>query len=115
MEFRVKRVPDPEPYLVGLSNDKIKKNILTANSTKLRAKMKDFDFDLKFKITGFTIEGRYQGNFVEKKTRGSKLTDAMKELVKDMPSGSKLYITNISAKGPDNKTRKLPPLPITLN
>ena len=57
MEFRVKRVPDPVPSLPGLKNGKIKKNQMTANSTKLRAEMKDFDFDLKFRITGFTLAG----------------------------------------------------------
>ena len=115
MEFRVKRVPDPVPSLPGLKNGKIKKNQMTANSTKLRAEMKDFDFDLKFRITGFTLAGTYKGNYVEKKTRGSKLTDEMKELVRDLPKGSKLFITNISAKGPSGKVRQLGALPVKLN
>lgn len=115
MEFRVKRVPDPVPSLPGLKNGKIKKNQLTANSTKLRAEMKDFDFDLKFRILGFTLGGTYKGNYVEKKTRGSKLTPEMKELIKDLPKGSQVFITNISAKGPDGKTRQLSPLPVKLN
>ena len=82
MEFRVKRVPDPVASLPGLSKQgKIKKNQMTANSTKLRAKMKDFDFDLKFRVTGFTLAATYKGNYVEKKTRGASLTAEMKELV----------------------------------
>ena len=115
MEFRVKRVPDPVPSLPGLKNGKIKKNQMTANSTKLRAEMKDFDFDLKFRITGFTLAGTYKGNYVEKKARGSKLTDEMKELVRDLPKGSTVFITNISAKGPDGKVRQLGALPVKLN
>jgi gliding motility-associated protein GldM len=115
MEFRVKRVPDPVPTLPNLKNGKIKKNQLTANSTKLRAEMKDFDFDLKFTVTGFTLAGTYKGNFVEKKARGGKLTDEMKELIKDMPKGSTVFITNINAKGPDGKVRQLGALPVKLN
>ncbi|MBJ09930.1 MAG: hypothetical protein CMP66_00525 [Flavobacteriales bacterium] len=115
MEFRVKRVPDPIPSLPGLKNGKIKKNQMTANSTKLRAEMKDFDFDLKFRITGFTLAGTFKGNYVEKKARGSKLTDEMKELVRDLPKGSTVFITNISAKGPDGKVRQLGALPVKLN
>ena len=115
MEFRVKRVPDPVPSLPGLKNGKIKKNQMTANSTKLRAEMKDFDFDLNFRVTGFTLAGTYKGNYVEKKARGSKLTDEMKELVRDLPKGSTVFITNISAKGPDGKVRQLGALPVKLN
>ena len=116
MEFRVKRVPDPVPTLPGLSKQgKIKKNQMTANSTSLRAEMKDFDFDLKFRITGFTLAGTYKGNYVEKKARGSKLTDEMKELVRDLPKGSTVFITNISAKGPDGKVRPLGAIPVKLN
>ena len=116
MEFRVKRVPDPIASLPGLSKQgKIKKNQLTANSTKLIAEMKDFDFDLKFRVTGFTIAATYKGNFVEKKTRGAKLTDEMKELIKDLQRGSTVFITNISAKGPDGKPRQLGALPVKIN
>lgn len=116
MEFRVKRVPDPVASLPGLSKQgKIKKNQMTANSTKLRAKMKDFDFDLKFRVTGFTLAATYKGNYVEKKTRGASLTSEMKELVRDLPKGSTIFITNISAKGPDGKPRQLGALPVKLN
>lgn len=115
MEFRVKRVPDPIPSLAGLKNGKIKKNLFLANSTKLRAEMKDFDFDLKFNITGFTLAATYKGNYVEKKTRGARLTNEMKELVKDLPKGSTVFISNISAKGPDGKPRQIGTLPVKLN
>ena len=57
--------------------------------------MKDFDFDLKFRVTGFTIAATYKGNFVEKKTRGAKLTDEMKELIKDLQSDQQ-YLSQIS-------------------
>jgi gliding motility-associated protein GldM len=115
MEFRVKRVPDPVPSLPGLKNGKIKKNLLTAGSTKLRAQMKDFDFDLKFNITGFSLAGTYKGNYVEKKARGARLTAEMKELVKDLPKGSTVILSNIIAKGPDGKTRNLGAMAIKLN
>ena len=76
---------------------------------------KDFDFDLKFRVTGFTLATTYKGNYVEKKTRGASLTSEMKELVKDLPKGSTIFITNISAKGPDGKPRQLGALPVKLN
>ena len=39
----------------------------------------------------------------------------MKELVRDLPKGSTVFITNISAKGPDGKVRQLGALPVKLN
>lgn len=115
MEFRVKRVPDPIPSLQGLTNGKIKKNLLIAGSTKLRAEMKDFDFDLKFNITGFSLAGTYKGNYVEKQARGARLTAEMIELVKDLPKGSTVILSNINAKGPDGKVRQLGAMAIKLN
>jgi hypothetical protein len=88
---------------------------LTAGSTKLRAEMKDFDFDLQFNITGFSLAGTYKGNYVEKKARGARLTAEMKELVKDLPKGSTVILSNINAKGPDGKVRQLGAMAIKLN
>ena len=77
--------------------------------------MFNFDFDIKYRVTGFTINTIYKGNFVVKKTRGDKLSDEMKELGKDLQRGSTVFITNISAKGPDNRPMQLGALPVKIN
>lgn len=115
MEFRVKRVPDPVPSLGGLKNGKIKKNVLMANTTKLRAEMKDFDFALKFNVVGFTLGATYNGDYTDYTVKGARLDDKMKNLVRNLPKGSQLFISDITAKGPDGKPRKLGALPVKLN
>ena len=66
--------------------------------------MKDFDFDLKFRIS-FSMQEFYKGEPLEKKARGSKLTDEMKTIVRDFLKDLQSFY-NIIAKGPDGKVRQ---------
>ncbi|MBF90961.1 MAG: hypothetical protein CMP75_04285 [Flavobacteriales bacterium] len=116
MEFRVKRVPSPvADFNAKLKNGKIKKNVLLGNSTKLIAYMEDFDFDLKYKVVGFTLGATYNGFFQPYTTKGARLDDNMKNLIKNLPKGSQIVISNIMAKGPDGRQENLGALAITMN
>ena len=115
MEFRVKRVPKPEPKLIGSKNGKIKRNQILSRNCKMIAQLKDFDFDIKHTVVGFTLEGFYKGELVSKKVRSNKLSDEMREFVKDIQLGSPVFISNISSKGPSGKINKLGDIKVTIN
>ncbi|MEJ6735072.1 MAG: GldM family protein [Flavobacteriales bacterium] len=115
MDFRVKRVPKPEPKLIGSKNGKIKKNQILSKNCKMIAQLKDFDFDIKNTVVGFTLDGLYKGEIVSKKVLGNKLSDDMREFVKDLPFGSIIYISNITSKGPSGKKSNLGTIKVVIN
>ncbi len=107
--FRVKTVPDP---VAKVGNDKnakggiIAKNILLAQSG-VKADLENFDFQLKYRITGFTVGATIKGYEEEEASSNSLFTSRQKALIKKVSPGKKVYIENIKAKGPDGTTRKL--------
>ncbi len=104
-EFRIKRVPDPVPMVGGQSGGKMRKNILLAQSG-VYAEMKDFDFELEYKVTRFTVSVLKNGYIVDEPAKSGKFTQAQKDLIQGMSRGSKVAIEGIRAKGPSG-TRNL--------
>ena len=51
---------------------------------------------------------------VDIKGTGNRLTEEMKTFIRECKRGSKVSFEDISAKGPDGKTRKLSPIVITI-
>jgi len=107
--FRVKSVPDPIPMVGGKKGGDIKKNLLIA-SGGVDAEMVNFDFDMKFKVTGFTISTVVGGFTQDKKSRSGNFTNDQLKLLKKLKRAQKVYIEDIKAVGPDGATRKLPTL-----
>lgn len=105
-EFRVKRVPDPIPTVAGKRGGGIKKSILLAQSG-VKADLKNFDFDLKFRVVSFTVSATIGGFEKSKKTTGARFSSAQLALMKKVRPGGKVYIENVKAKGPDGKIRNI--------
>lgn len=108
-EFRVKRVPDPEAYCAGQTDGLISKNKLAAAGAVI-PKMNNFDFDLVFRVTSFEITMNIGGDLITTTANGNRFTDGMKGKIKGLKSGSRVYIENIKAVGPDGVPRKLKPI-----
>ncbi|WP_461630825.1 type IX secretion system motor protein PorM/GldM [Labilibaculum euxinus] len=107
VDFRVKPIPDPIAKVADLGGGKIKKNLLLAQ-TGVDAVMDHFDFDLKFKITGFTVSTIVKGFTVDQESRSDVFTKEQIEMFKNLKRSQKLYIEDIRAVGPDGVTRDLP-------
>lgn len=112
-EFRVKRIPDPVAEVGGVSGGSIRKTVLIAQPA-IRAVLKNFDFDLNFAITGFKVSVIVKGYEVTESTRSSRFTSKQKALIKRVNPGSKVYIEDIKARGPDGSVRDLPPIIVKL-
>ncbi len=104
--FRVKRVPDPVAKVANKKGGLIQKNILLAQQG-VKADLENFDFDLKFRVVGFSVSATIRGYEEEEKARGPRFTTRQRELMKKIGSGRKIYIENIKAKGPDGSIRDL--------
>lgn len=115
-EFRVKRVPDPVAKVDGKSGGNITKARLMAQLAVL-ADMDQFDFDLKFRITGFTVTASGRGGFenAPKKSTSGNITSEQKDLINTAARGAKVLFENITALGPDGSTRNLNSIVFTID
>ncbi|WP_372752330.1 gliding motility protein GldM [Labilibaculum sp.] len=107
VDFRVKPIPDPVAKVGGLSGGKIKKNLLLVQ-TGVDAVMENFDFDLKFKITSFTVSTIVKGFTVDQSSGSDMFSQQQISMFKNLRRAQKVYIEDIKAVGPDGETRDLP-------
>jgi hypothetical protein len=72
--------------------------------------MPDFEFDLVYKITGFTILYTEKGSDFEEKSTSSSLTPKQKDLINRLTRGKNLFIKDIKCLAPDGRTMELNPI-----
>ena len=114
MEFRVKPVPDPVAAFANASGEaRISRDIILAQSGVL-ANMVDFDFDLRYTVTEFTVSINDKGFDFSETSTSNRLTTGQRGLLERLTRGKKLYIEGIKAVGPDNRPRDLAPIIITV-
>ena len=107
MKFRVKKVPDPIGVVAGVKSGAISKSALLANPIVI-AKLENFDFDLNFVVLSFTLSYKFQGDFISESSAGSRFSSTQINAINKCGKGSKVYIEDIKAKGPDGTIRTLP-------
>jgi gliding motility-associated protein GldM len=104
--FRVKPLPTPIAIFGNKTTGGIAKDKAVAQQGVF-AIMPDFDFDLQYQITGYTIlYSDSRGDF-EEKSVSSTLTAKQKDLISRLARGKNLIIKDITALGPDGKTKEL--------
>jgi len=109
--FRVKRVPDPVAKLGGQKSGGIDLSMLQA-AKRVDAVLENFDFDLVFTISEFTVSTTDRAGYqVEKNVKGGNINSEVRSSVYPLlKKGSKVIFEGIKAKGPDGSERELSPL-----
>lgn len=113
-EFRVKPIPRPIAQFAQKSEGTIDKAIAAAQQGVF-AVMPDFDFDLSYRVTGFTILYSDKGSDFEEASNSNNLTAAQKGLINRLVRGKNLIIKDIKAVGPDGRTQDLSPVVLKIN
>jgi gliding motility-associated protein GldM len=108
-DFRVKRIPKPEARFAGQNGGTITRNTAVAQQGVF-AILPDFDFDLQYKVTGFSILYTDRLGDFEEPATGSSLTPRQRDLLTRLTRGKYLTIKDIKAIGPDNNTIDLSPM-----
>ena len=115
MEFRVRDIPDPVGEFAGISGQgKVSRGELIAQDGVL-AILKDFDFNLQFTVTSFSLSYENKGLFVTRESSSNMLTPDQRTLLNGLVRGQRLYVESIKAIGPDKKLRILGAIIITVN
>jgi gliding motility-associated protein GldM len=114
-EFRVKTVPDPIAMVNNQKGGAIAKNVLMAQSGVVAAMPVDFEFDLTFTVTEYTIFSVVRGFVQQKTVKGNQFTPEVKSLINSLGKGDPVYIQDIKAVGPDGSIRNLSTINFKLN
>jgi gliding motility-associated protein GldM len=111
--FRVRKLPDPTPYIQTGADDhfkggRITKQALLAQSG-IKAAIDDGLLNIPFSVTGFKmVMFDKMGNAVVEASNSASFTEAMKAQMRDMQRGKRFFITEVNAIGPDKIARTLP-------
>lgn len=109
-EWRVKKVPNPVAQVAGLTGGDIRRERIQVEDGVM-AVLVDFDFDFKYKVTGFEVQTTIAGGYVDiKPSSSNRFTTEQKEQLKRVQLGSIVYISNITAVGDDGSTVSLDPI-----
>ena len=110
MNSGLNEFPDPKSFCSGKSGSAaIKKTAFKAAST-VQAKMENFDFDIKVKVSSFLFSTTKSGVVEEIKVQGNKLDSKCKTMISRARRNQKYYIEKIMVRMPDGTTRQLAPI-----
>jgi len=107
-EFRVKRPPPPISSFMGIEGEgNITPGKLKAGQG-IQAKMKNFDFELKYRVTSFDLSVDVGGGLFQTiPAKNNRLNDKMKSYLKKAKKGQRIIIENVKAKSPKTPIEKI--------
>jgi len=114
VEFRVRRLPDPEARFANIKEGNVLRSVASAQQV-VTAVLENFEFDLTYTITGFTVSVNDKGFEITADSNNNRLTDKQKSMIAGLRAGQKLIIEKITAVGPDGRTRNLNPIILKIN
>jgi gliding motility-associated protein GldM len=109
VEYRVKPLPTPIAIFGGKTGGTISKASALA-AAGVFATLPDFDFQLVYNVTEFTILVNDRGEDFEIKSTGTNLSSQQRAVMEKLTRGKNLFIKDIRAVGPDGKSKDLPPV-----
>ncbi len=107
-KFRVKKIPDPVAKVGGKSGNVDMKKIELAAIGGVVADLPGFDFDAKFVVTEFELTAVVKGALKSEPCKGNALSPGARAILQSAGVGSKIFIENVKAKGPDGSIRSIP-------
>lgn len=126
MTFRVRKLPDPLPYIPikdaqgntinfkGYPKRISKAQLMAADA--VGAAIDDDILNVSYSVLSFsTIFFDSMGNAMPEVSDGNHFSGRQKEQFRRLKPGSRFFISNVKAKGPDGITRDIPPLEVMLN
>lgn len=106
-EFRIKRIPDPVPMLLGKrSGESISVGELNS-AGYLSCVLENFDFQANFTVVSFEFGANIGGMYKTAQVTGNKFDGQVTALLKQVKPGNRIFFSDIKAKGPDGSTRTL--------
>ena len=116
--IRVKRIPDPQASVGGKAGGGFSSAAFRVQDGVI-AKLENFDFEAKFRVTGFTFSvapkrGEYVGPYTVNGPQFRGSAEVLATMGRLKP-GDKVFLEEIRGVGPDGTTRRLNDIIFTLN
>lgn len=109
MEFRVKKMPDPKPYVAGITGFGRVSRAQAGAIRSVQAKMENFVFKVEPEVLSFVMVAKGSDDvLIEIPNQGGRLNEASIRVLNRVRPGQRIYFENIKAKMPDQTTRTLP-------
>jgi len=106
-KFRVRRVPDPVPYIANTREGNVSAAALVA-AGGIIPRLENFEFDMNFTISSFTMSISVPGGDIQDdRSTSNRLTPTMIQMLQRARRGQRVWFENITARGPDGSTRQL--------
>lgn len=125
MAFRVRRLPDPTPYIAykdAAGNTQHYKGSAPISKTALlnaggiKAAIDDGLLNVEFKVKSFRIDiFDSMGNDIPEDSQSADFSERQRSKIREMQRGKKFFITRVKAVGPDGIERTLSPIEVILN
>ena len=110
--FKVRKLPDPTPYMVVGDNRYRGGGLAKASlmgTGGIRAAIDDGLLDIEFKVTGFeAVFFDNMGNAVPIVGNGANFSERQRDAFRKLSRNRRFYITHVTAVGPDGISRTLP-------
>jgi gliding motility-associated protein GldM len=107
-KFRVKKIPDPVAKVGGKSGNVDMKKIELGSIGGVVADLPGFDFEAKFVVTSFELTAVVKGVLKSEACSGNSLSSGARQILATAGVGSKIFVENVKAKGPDGSVRNIP-------
>jgi len=101
--FRLKKIPDAISKVAGIHEGVISKSLLMTSPYIFAEMPQEFDFDLKYVVTSFSYITDITGDLLPGKAQGNKLPPDLLRLIQGSRKNKRLWIENITIKGPDGE------------
>ena len=113
--FRVKKLPDPTPFIAGKKEGYISRDNLIFSGKIIPRMPADFEFNYSFNVLSFKMTIQRGFETYEYKSDSNKLTEEMIQQIKKTNRGQVIVFEDIVARGPDGSDRVLSQLTIYIN
>ncbi len=108
VKFRVKKIPDPVAKVGGKSGNVDMKKVELSQIGGVVADLPGFDFDAKFVVISFELTAVVKGALKSEVCSGNSLSGGARAILASAGVGSKIFVENVKAKGPDGSIRNIP-------
>ncbi|MCB9360751.1 MAG: gliding motility protein GldM [Flavobacteriales bacterium] len=105
-EFRVKRIPNPVPYIAGKTGTCVMSKGDLGRGV-IQAKMEGFEFDIKVAVKSFVLGTTVNGDYKEAPCSGNRLDSKAQALVQRASRGQRFYLEKMKVTLPDGRTVEL--------
>ncbi len=125
-KFRVRKLPDPTPYIAFQDNNgntahykgggRGLAKAQLVNAPGIEAAIDDDLLNIQFKVLSFeTVFFDSMGNAIPEVSDGAQFSQRQKDSFRRLSRGKRFYISRVKATGPDGITRDLAPIEVIVN